>query len=58
MTLRETTLADTYTALRMLGYTYLGAIRALRALGSSFAEAKAVADASDKRALALDTGSN
>ena len=41
---RDTVLFDTYAGLRALGYTWLGAIRALRTLGISLAEAKAAHD--------------
>ena len=47
---RDTAVFDTYAGLRTLGYTYIGALRALRTLGLSLAEAKAQADRYESKA--------
>jgi hypothetical protein len=44
MAIREGAVYDSYVGLRTLGYTVIGALRALRVLGLSLAEAKAAAD--------------
>lgn len=41
---REIAVFDTYAGLRRIGYTWLGALRALRTLGISLREAKQAAD--------------
>jgi ribosomal protein L7/L12 len=50
---RQVVLADVYTGLRMGGYTFISALKALRILGLSLAEAKAVADACDAQRMAM-----
>lgn len=44
---RARTLVDVYAALRAVGYTRLGAIRALRTLGVSLADARTAAETSE-----------
>lgn len=48
---RELAVFDSYVGLRRIGYTYIGALRALRTLGLSLAEAKAAADRAEAKPL-------